>query len=382
MSIDPTRFYAQQQQQRGDQFRTLMSMLLMMQRMKGQRQQQQWQRGMEEKQLGMYSQTQQAIQAQQAMTQKARQAQYDQATFALEQSRQQQAKVQELLAEADPTQRKYLEWAIYAGKDPRVINLEYKTAEQALANAKQLYKKRGIEIENLEAWGNVTPELALQVATTSLQPLQGVAGQLMQTYQQMRSYKEGSKEYEALRTRFLIDYQLALKTYPMIGQNEGSWFWRYFNEATPIDMSGLYGHLEGPSYLQRLYETLETPKTLGDKIKKKNLLQKIKGIGKAYTEGAKGSVLGPKAPGWLGEKQPETEKEIHPSDITDDLMRSKGMDEYQLLEDLRKLIDPSFNTPELIRKNEEDFEKQFGLRLRQVVGYLEFRTGIPPQARQ
>ena len=69
--IGPARFHAQQGQDRQEKMRWLMNMMMMMKQMQQQKGQWEQEFGLKEKEFGVYSQAQKAIQAQQEVARRA-----------------------------------------------------------------------------------------------------------------------------------------------------------------------------------------------------------------------------------------------------------------------------------------------------------------------
>jgi len=267
--IGPQRYQAQQQGRQDDFIRMMMRMMMMAKQMKGQKEQQQWQRGMEEKRFGVYEQTQQDIQARNKAQLEAFQQQKRLSDFQYNTAMEKKTKLDDLVANATEEQKPWIEFWVTTGKDPRMIELKHDISEQELKNARLMYEKIGQDITSAKVWGGMPPELAIQAAMASLQPLQASYGQLQQTLSQMGMYDAKSKEYKALSTRYANDYQIHLKTYPQLGQDPRRWVWEALDTATPgLNLSKQYEQYSGPSHLQSAYDQIVSPAQAGDKLKK------------------------------------------------------------------------------------------------------------------
>lgn len=369
--IGPVRYQAEQQGRRDDRFRMLMNMFMMMKQMGGQREQQEWERGMEEKRFDVYSQTQQAAQAQQQMALKAQEAQLRQSKFQLDTAMEKKTKLDDLIANATEEQKPWIEWWATTGQDPRQVSLKYDISEQELKNAKLLYDKIGIDITNAKVWGGIPPELAIQAAGSSLQPLQAAAGQLQQLLTQMGMYDEKSKEYKALATQFANQFEIYQKSYPQVARDPRGWFWEAMDTATPgLDLSKRYEQYSGSSHLQNAYDVIVSATRQGDKQKKiaqgdkaeKTFLKTW--LGGAVEMGKQGLGLG-KAPKSV---VPETKDIYSPSKaviyVTDTIKKKRKNDpDFSMMDLIGSL-------QELDEQGKTDFEKKYGINIDYLIKFI------------
>jgi len=392
MSIDPTRFYSQQQQQRGDWWRNMMNMFLMMKRMKGQRELERekfdWTKQLGQQQLDIYKTSQQALQ-------QSRQAQYDLATFELEQARKKQEGVMALINDPalDDDTRMLYKSMYYTGQDIYGAKRRRDLTEAQIRNAEIERRRLNLDYDRAKAYydkyGFMPPEFLGEIYNKQKEELNNASAPLLKILNDIPNAQK-PKDVEKLQELYKDTYKTTIQTHPEIARHPELIRFEGLERLFPgADFSEQKAPYEGkPSMFAAWFNTWQTAKDTGDDLKKAeqrtNFLQKIFGAGEKAVSWKPPSTGKPPflPPSPFEKERKEPTKKVHPGDIADDLMKSKGMDEYQLLEDLRKLIDPNLNTPELIIKNVKNFKDKFGIDLRQIIGYLEFRKGIPPQARQ